>query len=361
MTIKGLAEFLKNRKVPKEGRDIKVKDPKGGGIPPPLYLRQLRGKRVAIETAGIIYRQNWAATKNVIDGYPFMLRETGWTRPADHEILMTFKKYFRSTVRRIIASGIIPIFIVEGKAPDMKEGTVQKRAETRTSLMDKPNAHVMDVDLNAFKKKLMYAYPPGPLHTQAVIDILQEVDATTVRAKYEGEGVCAFLVNSPPEHPLHCDCALTDDYDIFMYGCKLVIRNLRSVGPEVGFFEVEGYAFRDILFFLGFLPVDDEGKYITVSSEDEKKAEDQFRLMCILCGNDYTNNVRNLGPAKICAMIKKHNIHTYEDACKVEPRFEEIPYYKIMETIDNNREYTILNIASSIPVQTLVDIHGPKA
>lgn len=373
MTIKGLAEFLKNKKVPKEGRTYTpkkgIRENSQGDMSTPLYLKQLAGKRVAIETAGIIYRQNWAAIKNVLSNYPFILRETGWTKPADHEILSAFKRFFKSHAKRILDSGIIPIFIVEGKSPDMKGITAQKRAETRTSLAEKSDAYKMDIDLETFKKKLNYVYPPGPNHVQAVIDVLQEMGVSVIRAKHESEGVCAFLVNSPPEHPLHCDCALTDDYDIFMYGCRAVIRNLRSSNvqytpdsiPGIGNnknrnLEVEGYAFRDILYFLGFLPVDEDGKYMIVSPEEEQTAEERFRLMCILCGNDYSTNIRNLGPAKICTMIKKYDIKTYDDACKVEPRFTDIPYNKIMETIENNKDYSIIYLSSEVlPVSQVTD------
>lgn len=364
MTIKRLPEYLRSEGVPKMGRRKDEEEV-------PLYLNQLRGKRICIDTAGLIYRQNWAAVKHVIKNYTFVYVQNKdqygnplpggyWTRPSDDEIHTMFRVYFNSFVRRIIDSGIIPVFVIEGKAPDMKEATVQERIEFKNNLESKADALKGSLELSDFKKKLTYAYPPTAKHVEIVLDILKEKGVTTIRAKHEAEGVCAYLVNTEyivdengvkRKFPLHCDATLIDDYDIFMYGCRAVIRNLRSVDPSKGYFEVEGYAFDDILYTLGFLPVDENGNHIPVSREDKTLAEERFRLMCILSGSDYSKNIPGLGPGKICKMIKKHNIKTYEDACKIEPRFTTIPYAKIIETLERNKEFTIIHHSSPAPKQ----------
>lgn len=359
MTIKRLAEYLRDQNVPKIGRRNEEDEEV------PLYLNQLRGKKVAIETAGVVYRQNWAAVKHVMKHHTFIFVNNPngiggyWSRPADEEVHTMFKVYFRSFVKRIIESGVIPVFVIEGKAPDMKGATIAKRVETKNDLESKADALKGNMDLGEFKKKLGYAYNPGAKHCEIVLEVLKEKGVTTVRARHEAEGVCAYLVNTEfvvdengnkRPFPYHCDVACTDDYDIFMYGCRAVIRNLRSAEASKGHFEAEGYAFEDILYTLGFLPVDSEGNHIPVSQQDRDRAEGQFRLMCILCGSDYSDNIRGLGPAKICAMIKKHKIYTYEDACKVEPKFSAIPYDKIIETIEKNKEFAVID-AGVTPVE----------
>ena len=352
MTIKRLAEYLRDQNVPKLGRRNEEDEEV------PLYMNQLKTKKIAIEVAGLVYRQNWAAVKHVMKNHTFIFvsNKDGiggyWSRPADEEIHTMFKVYFRSFVKRILDSGVIPVFVVEGKAPDMKGATIQKRVDGKKEQSDKADALRGNIELDEFKKKLLYAYPPGARHAEIVLEVLKDMGVTTVRAKHEAEGVCAYLVNTDyisdengirTKFPLHCDVALTDDYDIFMYGCRAVIRNLRSAEANKGYFEAEGYAFEDILYTLGFLPIDEDGNRIPVSSKQKNAAEGQFRLMCILCGSDYSDNVRGLGPAKICAMIKKHNVMTYEDACKVEPKFTVIPYDKIIQTIEKNKEFVVID------------------
>lgn len=265
-----------------------------------------------------------------------------------------FKRYLRAYINKIIDSGVIPIFVIEGKAPDMKMGTVQKRTEMRTSNETKADVVSKNIDIESFKKKLAYAYMPNQEHVKITIEVLSELNVHVLRAKHEAEGVCAFLVNTPLDHPLHCDCALTDDYDIFMYGCKAVIRDLRAPDKDSikkanddnikpGYFECVGYAYRDILYGLGLLPTTSDGEPIAVDAQEFAAAHKRFQLLCILSGTDYHENVKNLGPAKIFDKISKNNIQTYEQICELEPKFREIPYYDIIKVLKQNMEFTIIN------------------
>lgn len=326
MTIKGLSTYLSGKDIPKVGR----KNSNDESIP--LYLNQLKGKKIAIETACFIYKQNWAAVKHVIDNYPFsLIRENDreyWSRPSNDEVYIIFKAYFRSFIKRLCNTGIIPVFVIEGKSPEMKGITIQKRLGDKKEQSNKIDILKYSKDLYEFKKNLPYAYPPSYKHSEIVIDILKEMNLPTVQAKHEGEGVCAYLVNEETSS-LHCDAALTDDYDIFMYGCRVVIRNLRSISHDRDNFEIEGYAFQDILSTLEL---------------SQSHGEDQFRLLCILSGSDYSDNVYGFGPGKICTLIKKYNITSYDDICKINERFLSIPYRDIIDTIEKNKEYTVITL-----------------
>lgn len=343
MTVKGLSEYLEKRNVPYMGR----KDSKEDNVP--LFLNQLKGKKVAFETAWMIYKANWAATMRAIEGFSFIYMDgVGWTRPAIEEVLTLFKVFFKANVKKMLESGIKPVFIIEGKTPDMKQGTVQKRIETRTENESKADSISKDMDLKTFKKKLSYTYMPGRAHVEVVIEVLSELNLPVLRAKHEGEGVCAFLVNAPPDHPLHCACACTDDHDIFLYGTKAVIRDLKSINgknaAEFGHFECVGYSFKDILYALDFLPTDEDGTPLPVSKEQTEIAANRFQLLCILCGTDYHDNVKGMGPAKIHKLMLTHDVYTYEDVCNIDSRFQEIPYHKIMNTIKENMEYSVIHL-----------------
>lgn len=324
MTIRGLSKYLKDKGIPKMGRSH-------DNDPDPVYtLNQLKGRRIAIEVAGMIYRQNYAAVKYVVDRHSFILTDDGWSRPAEHEILQMFKVYFRSLIKRICGTGIYPLFVMEGKSPEMKGCTIQRRINTKNDIIDKVNSIKDCPDLREYKQKLIYAYTPNTSHMEIVKEVLKEQSVKVVHAKHEGEGVCACLVNLPDTHPLRCDVALTDDYDIFMYGCRAVIRNLRSISG--GSFEIEAYAFVDILTTLGFLDS---------THTDIDLASERFKLFCILCGSDYSENIRGLGPAKVCNLILKHDIMSYEEICEIEPRFRMIPYQDIIHVLESNKEYMV--------------------
>src|SRR4030066_431477 len=116
MTIKGISEFLKGRGVPHDGR-ASDKDPNA-----PMLLSSLAPLSVAIEMSGIIYKQNTGAVRAIVNGYPFAYSDTnGWSYPSTDEVLEMFGRFLKARVNRIVATGIKPIFVLEGLAPDAKD------------------------------------------------------------------------------------------------------------------------------------------------------------------------------------------------------------------------------------------------
>lgn len=335
MTIKNLPEFLRERSIPKLGRDGK------NDTSPPFYLNQLKGVRVAIETAGMIYKQNYAAVNSVVERHSYVYVDgVGWSSPSIDEVHTMFKVFFRNTVKNLLATGIRPVFVLEGRSPQLKKNTAKKRADQRATNESKLDAEQKNLNLDAFKSRLRNSYPPNHVQVNISIEVLTELNVPTIRAKHEAEGVCAFLVNTPDDHPLHCHCALSDDYDIFMYGCKAVIRGLHKADPKVGGFEVTGIAYVDILLGLGLLvPASD-----VHTDEEFTAAHEKFRLFCILCGTDYSDNVYGFGPAKVLKLITEKNLDTYEKVCAFDERFKAIPYEAILKTMEENLEYGIVHI-----------------
>lgn len=322
MTINGLPEFLRGLGVPKVGRSSQ-KDSTS-----PFKLETLRGKRIAIEASGLIHKQNWAAILAVSRQFPFIWLNQAWTMPANDEVLSMFKVMFRSMIKRIQGTGVIPIIVLEGKSPEAKEGTRKKRSEARADALRDAEESRRVPNLLAFQAQLPKAYPPGKAHVIIVRDLAMEMGIETYEAAYEAEGACAALV----KHGL-CDVALIDDYDIFMYGCKAVIRNMwRNKDGEI---EVEGYALRDLLIAMDFQDPNIQ--------DVDSNALARFRLLCALSGNDYSHNIPGLGINRIYDIILKNRIQTYDEACRIEPRFKEIPYAKIVDTIEANAAYSSLS------------------
>lgn len=338
MTVKGLSDFLHKKKLPIVGR--RTKDI----ISTPYYLKQLKGLRVSIETAGIIYNQNWASILYVIGRHRFTYDPiTGWDQPSMNDLLDRFRINMKGFITRLVSSGIIPVFIIEGKSPIAKKQTAQDRSDDKNDSLKECLSHKRnECDIGTYIDKLKYTYYPNAQHAQITIDILIEMNLITLRAHHEAEGVCGHLVYNKDD-PFHCDIAMCDDYDIFMYGPRVVIRNLRSSSASNGYFEIEGYAFCDILYTLGFI----DHPSTQLSDEEMKRVYDRYILFCILCGTDYTDNVYGMGPGKLSILFKKHNIYTFEEICAIDPRFSKIPYHLAINTIKENTKYTILNDGST--------------
>jgi 5'-3' exonuclease len=326
MTVKGLSEFLKRHNISYSGRrssrDSKL----------PLTFASLKGKRVAIEGATILYKIVASAAKITVDNYTYIMKEDGWTYPSDSDILVLYRKFFRSFISRLKDSGIIPVFIVEGQSPQAKIATSQKRTSIKQNYMKEAMELRLSPNLDEFKKKITLTYTPLPIYVQNTISILKEEGVKTLKAKYEAEGVCAYLVLNHKDVN-HCDLALCEDHDIFMYGCPIVIKNMNTAPSNVGHFECVGYLLINILLSMGFLSDS------TPDKDAYNIAVRRFRLFCILCGTDYADNIPGIGPETILKLMSEHNIITYQDAIKVEPRFSQIPYHTIIKVLESNFEY----------------------
>lgn len=393
MTVKGLARLLKSNNVPYLGR-YNDED-----TSTPFYLNALAGKRVAIESAGIIYKQMMGAVRLAIGRHEFTYGDDGWSKPSDDDVLEIFRWMFRSYMERLLSSGIVPIVVIEGRSPTMKSDTIQNRSNDRCNKKEQAECARKSPNVDDYKKYLRSAYHPCTIHVDAAIDVMRNLGITMLRANHEGEGVCAKLVNDPND-PYHCVCAIIDDYDIFMYGCRTVVRNLRYASDRVGGFEGTAYAHIDIPMSLGLINMVD-GK---PDMNDYKMATHRFRLMCILSGTDYHPNVRDVGcvrvlkamrtkevevttikvgdhtmdvhtetlrrfdggiphipmevrssPSSITRFLESHDgplvqyeivstyskrIDTYEEMCIIDPRFKSIPYYQIISTLKANMTYT---------------------
>lgn len=321
MTITGLSEFIRSLGVPKVGRS----STRDNDIAP-LRLEMLRGKKVAIEVPGMIYKQNRAAIYAASRNFPFIFMDGIWTIPPESEILRMFKVMFRSMVRKISSTGIIPYFIFEGRSPEAKKGTREKRNASKDEALRSLEELRRVNNLIALQKELYKAYPPDGPHMEIAKEVVLEMGLQVVEASYEAEGVCASLVQKDI-----CDLALIDDYDIFMYGCKAVIRNLWTNDKTL---EVEGYALRDILIATQFQDPKVDG------IDDE--ALERFRLLCILSGSDYAPNVYNMGIHRVYNLLTKNGLKSYDDVCRIDPRYKEIPYTKIIDTMHNNMLYTMV-------------------
>lgn len=315
MTIKRLSEYIAKCNVPKLGRRNENDTDES------YFLSNLKGYKIAVEVSSILYKQNWAAINNVVERFPFeyAIRSgeiaPSWNRPTIDDIIPMFRIHFRSYVKKILSTGVHPVFILEGDIPPMKKNTSLKRSGMKDAQKDKAHISSQSTSLTEYKKNLLYSYHPSVIHRDVAKEILLEMKQLVVQAHYEGEGVCAALVSLPKDDPYYCSMALVDDYDIFMYGCKAVIRNLRKN------MEIEAYAYNDILSSFGL------------------HTDEQFTMLCILSGSDYAENVPNIGIAKVCDLIKKHKINTYDEICEIQPKFRDIPYHDIVKTLSLNRGY----------------------
>jgi 5'-3' exonuclease len=172
---------------------------------------------------------------------------------------------------------IIPVFIFDGKPPPEKKELLKKRQEDKALAKNEFNKLKEQLELNEvtdeekqeiivsmdqLKKQFVYIKYEK---IEKVKELMRSYGATYYDAPGEADELCALLVNTNKVW-----ACLSEDMDLFVYGCKRVLRYI-SLNNQTA-----------ILYYTkGIL------KEINMN-------QIEFREICVLSGTDYNVNVLNL-------------------------------------------------------------------
>ena len=229
MGIRYLNRFLKDNASP----SIKL-----------CRLSELSGKKIAIDIS--IYMYRFAAEDTLIENMYLMLS--------------VFRYY-----------NIIPIFVFDGKPPPEKRELLQKRKEDKQEAeeeysklkhilelnkdMDDTDKQELIYNMDMLKKKFVTI---SKYDIENIKNLIRSYGATYYDAPGEADELCAMLTMKDKVW-----ACLTEDMDMFVYGCPRVIRYLSLLNHTAVIYDVKG-----ILNNLG----------VTQSN---------LRDICVLSGTDY--------------------------------------------------------------------------
>lgn len=207
-------------------------------------LAELSGKKIAVDIS--IYMYRFASDNNLIENIYLMLG--------------TFRHY-----------NIIPIFVFDGKPPPEKRELLQKRKEDKEEAEEEYNKLKTTLELNrdmddADKQEIIYNMDVlkkkfvsiNKDDTENVKTLIRCYGATYYDAPGEADELCALLTIK--EKVWAC---LSEDMDMFVYGCPRVIRYLSLLNHTAVIYDVKG-----ILANLGI-------------------SQKELREICLLSGTDY--------------------------------------------------------------------------
>lgn len=208
-------------------------------------LSMLRGKTITVDT--MIYMYRFAGEGSAIDGF--------------YSMISAFHK-----------NDITPIFIFDGKPPEEKNEVLKKRKvekaeaerdykELATKLKTAEDADdVADIksEMDVLRKRFIRVKRSD---ISAVKELMQLMGAFYVEAQGEADELCAKLVVKKKAF-----ACLSEDMDMFVYGCPKVLRYLSLLNETVVV-----YTQKDILDVL-------------------KITQEEFTQIAVLAGTDYNQN-----------------------------------------------------------------------
>ena len=285
------------------------------------HMEQLRGKTLVVDTSIYLYKflEKSALYENL------------------YLMISVFRKY-----------DIVPIFVFDGKPPPEKKELLMKRKNDKDAAEEKWNVlkhHTeqnadtksaeelmrADIELDRLKRRFIRVHGADIANAKRIMDAY---GAFYVEAHGESDQLCAFLV----KHRFAYAC-VSDDMDMFIYGCDRVLRHMSLVNHDAILYDTESImadlniddeSFRDILILSG----------TDYNIHDSVKLGDLFRIYYQLyCENEY--------PGQFAEWAKRH-MYVKVDAEKME---KIRGLFSVDEYIRQNREL-LKTLLDSIPFHT---------
>ena len=178
--------------------------------PDTITFKDLEGRVVSIDAFNTLYQ--FLSTIRQRDGRP-LTDENGNVTSHLSGIL-----YRNSSM---IEKDIKPIYIFDGKAPELKSETQAKRREIRDEAEQIYKEALKEGDTEKARKFAMRSSKLSPEIIESSKKLLTCMGIPYVEAKGEGEAQAAYLVANGDAYAV-----ASQDYDCLLFGAKRVVRNL---------------------------------------------------------------------------------------------------------------------------------------
>lgn len=262
----------------------------------------------------------------IIDGYNILYQFLTTIRTMDGALLTDSKGNVTSHLiglfsrtSSFIQKGLKPVYVFDGKVPDLKHKELKKRKEAKIEAQKKFEEAKAKEDVEEMKK---YAARTARLTKDMVDDakkVLTLMGVPWVQAPSEGEPQASFMVKKGDGWAVS-----SQDYDSLLYATPRLIQNLSIAGR------------RKKLKSLGTITVQPELIELKPNLERLGINQDQLIILAMLVGTDYhPGGVKGLGPKKALNLVKKHE--NFEEIFK-EAKWEEhcdVPWKEIFDLFKN--------------------------
>ena len=263
-----------------------------------ISIAELSGKKIAVDIS--IYMYKYASEDNLIENMYLMLS--------------VFRYY-----------NVIPIFVFDGKPPTEKKELLIKRREDRKEAQEeynnlqnvlKNNTNMDEIEkqelmnnMDMLKRKIVHI---SKSNIENVKNLIRAYGATYYDAPGEADELCALLTIKGKVW-----ACLSEDMDMFVYGCPRVIRYLSLLNHTLVLYDM-----KTILDNLGI-------------------SQKELREICIISGTDYNSlNDETKNQPTLYTTLKQFKKYHKEKNTKNE---ETYGFYNwLIEKTDYIKDYSLL-------------------
>ncbi|MFH1721399.1 MAG: flap endonuclease-1 [Candidatus Altiarchaeota archaeon] len=242
--------------------------------PKSLELKSLEGRSIAIDALNSIYQ--FLSSIRQPDGTPLMDTQGNVT---SHLTGL----FYRTT--RLLAMGIKPIYVFDGKPHPLKEAELEKRRALKEDAQEKYEKAKAEGRIEEASKYARRTSRFTEEMKEDCFSLLSLMGVPAIQAPGEGEAQCVRLCEKEPD----IWAVGSMDYDALLLGAPRLVRGLTLSGKiEPGIIDLE------------------------IALRDLELTREQLIEVAILVGTDFNPGVKGIGPKKALATVKNNEIDSLD-------------------------------------------------
>lgn len=183
--------------------------------------------------------------------------------------------FFNRTIK-MMELGIKPVYVFDGKPPDLKIGELKKRKALKMKADDDLKEVETVEEYNKINKRTIRVTKE---HNEEVKTLLRLMGVPVIEAPSEAEAQCSKMCKDNLVY-----ATATSDMDALTFGSPILLRHLTFSAKHK---TIQHIDYEKVL------------KCLELSPEE-------FIDLCILCGCDYSESIKGIGPKKAYQLIKKY-------------------------------------------------------
>jgi flap endonuclease-1 len=292
---------------------------------------ELRGKVIAVDAYNTLYQ-----FLSSIRGPDGSLLSDSKGRVTSHLTGL----FYRSV--KWLEAGIKPVFVFDGKPPELKKKTLEERKERKEKASEALKEALAE---GKIEQARVYAQATSKL-TQEMADqarqLLFALGIPSIQAPSEGEAQAAELVRS-----LKAWAAASQDYDSLLFGCPRLVRNLSTSGKrklpnKSEYVEIEPE----------LLELDNILSKYSISRK-------QLVWLAMLVGTDYNEGVKGIGPKKALKLVQGANsfneiVSSLNDSSGLE-NWEQIEQFFLNPPVEHFEAFSFNKVDKQAVISLLCD------
>lgn len=227
------------------------------------------GRKIAIDASMSIYQFLIVVGRS---GTEMLTNEAG-------DVTSHLQGMFSRTIR-LLEAGIKPVYVFDGRPPDLKKQELakrySKRADATEDLNDARETGNKE-DIEKFSKRTVKVTKQ---HNEDCKKLLRLMGVPVIEAPSEAEAQCAALCKSSKVYAV-----ASEDMDSLTFGAPRFLRHLMDPSSKkIPVMEFE----------------------VSTVLEELNLTMDQFIDLCILSGCDYCDSIRGIGGMTALKLIRQH-------------------------------------------------------